>query len=154
MMPDQEIAIDTTICRNRAQLEEHIDVKDLARFLHESLKPYEDPMGQIFDGLDYALSEEPGKGGFVLLAELDNEPIGVVVMLNTGMKGYIPENVLLFVAIRPDMRGKGLGGRIIKRALDEAQGDVKLHVEHDNPAKRLYERIGFTAKYTEMRYAK
>lgn len=154
MMSDQETAIDTTICRNRAQLEEHIDVEDLARFLHENLKPYEDPMEQILDGLGYALSEEPGKGGFVLLAELGDEPVGALVMLNTGMKGYIPESVLLFVAIRPEMRGKGLGGSIIKRALNEAEGDVKLHVEHDNPAKRLYERIGFTAKYAEMRYNK
>jgi GNAT superfamily N-acetyltransferase len=154
MMKDQETGIDIAIFRNKAQLEERVGVTELARFLHESLRPFEDPIGQITDGLEYALSEDPGKGGFVLLAELEKKPVGAVVMLKTGMKGYIPENVLLYVAIRPDMRGKGLGGRIIKRSLDEAEGDVKLHVEHDNPAVRLYERIGFTTKHAEMRYSK
>ncbi|MDK2978441.1 MAG: hypothetical protein PWP52_1155, partial [Bacteroidales bacterium] len=32
--------------------------------------------------------------------------------------------------------------------------DVKLHVEYDNPAKRLYERLGMTTKYAEMRLKK
>ena len=48
--------------------------------------------------------------------------------------------------------GRGIGRRTIERALDQADGPVKLHVEYDNPAKRLYERIGFTSKYAEMRY--
>ena len=32
------------------------------------------------------------------------------------------------------------------------EGDLALHVEYDNPAKRLYERLGFRSKYAEMRY--
>ena len=75
-------------------------------------------------------------------------------MLRTGMKGYVPENILVFVSILPEMRGTGLGGKLIERGVREAEGDVKLHVEYDNPAKRLYERLGFTTKYAEMRYEK
>ncbi|MCW8831309.1 MAG: GNAT family N-acetyltransferase, partial [Gammaproteobacteria bacterium] len=41
---------------------------------------------------------------------------------------------------------------VVERALEEAEGDVKLHVEYDNPAKHLYERLGFTTKYAEMRW--
>ena len=33
------------------------------------------------------------------------------------------------------------------------EGDTKLHVEYDNPAKRLYERLGFENKYAEMRWS-
>ncbi len=146
--------MDMSISRTVEELRTKIGMKGLAEFLHESLKPFDDPVEEILDGLEYSLSEEPGKGGFVLLATEDGEPVGSVVMLRTGMKGYIPENVLLYVAVRPDMRGRGVGGRIIRRALEEAEGDVKLHVEYDNPAKRLYERIGFTSKYAEMRYEK
>ena len=153
-MASEPDSIDISISDNALELKKRIEKRRLAEFLHESLKPFDDPVDEIIDGLDYALSEDPGKGGFVLLAEEDGEPVGSVVMLRTGMKGYIPENVLLYVAVRPDMRGRGVGGRIIRRSLEAAKGDVKLHVEYDNPAKRLYERIGFTSKYAEMRYEK
>jgi ribosomal protein S18 acetylase RimI-like enzyme len=52
------------------------------------------------------------------------------------------------------VRGKGVGSKIIRKGFELADGDVKLHVEYDNPAKRLYERLGMTTKYAEMRYRK
>jgi ribosomal protein S18 acetylase RimI-like enzyme len=52
------------------------------------------------------------------------------------------------------MRGRGIGANIIQAAIKHAGGDVALHVEYDNPAKRLYERLGFGSKYAEMRYIK
>jgi ribosomal protein S18 acetylase RimI-like enzyme len=70
------------------------------------------------------------------------------------MSGYIPENILLFIAVHPSARGMGIGGKIIKHSFEISKGDVKLHVEYDNPAKRLYERLGMTTKYAEMRYHK
>ncbi len=131
-----------------------LDKDGLASFLHESLKPYEDTVPDIHKGLDYALSEEQGEGGFVLVGRVDDRLSASLVMLRTGMSGYIPENILLFVAVSPDSRGRGLGRKIIERAIAECEGNVKLHVEYDNPAKRLYERIGFASKYAEMRYVR
>jgi ribosomal protein S18 acetylase RimI-like enzyme len=78
--------------------------------------------------------------------------IGAVVINKTGMDGYIPGNILVYIAIHRDYRGKGLGKELMKKALSEASGDVALHVEPDNPAKKLYEKFGFTNKYLEMRY--
>jgi len=52
------------------------------------------------------------------------------------------------------LRGQGVGKQLMEAALEEAHGNVALHVEPHNPAKRLYERIGFTNKYLEMRYEK
>lgn len=127
---------------------------EIARFLHETMSPYEDTIEDIHRALDYAFSYDNEKGGFLVLGEKSEKLIGAVVMLHTGMKGYIPETVLVFVSILPDIRGTGLGTDLIRRALDEADGSVKLHVEYDNPAKRLYERIGFISKYAEMRYEK
>ena len=131
-----------------------MDRRNLAVFLHENLKPYEDTTDDIERGLDYALSHQPGKGGFVLLAEVDQKPAGALVMLRTGMKGYVPENLLLFVAVDNQKRGQGIGTTLCRKATAECEGDICLHVEYENPAKRLYERLGFTSKYAEMRYSK
>jgi ribosomal-protein-alanine N-acetyltransferase len=125
-----------------------------AEFLHEALKPYEDPLPQVRQGVSDALEPRSGDPGFVLLAEIDRKLVGGLIMLRTGMKGYIPENLLLMVAVDPSTRGHGVGSKVIRRAFELADGDVKLHVEYDNPAKRLYERLGMTSKYAEMRYHK
>ena len=124
----------------------------LARFLHDNMKPYEDSIDDVKRGLDYALSLDPARGGFILLAEVDGRLKGALVSLRTGMGGYIPSNILLFVGVEVASRGLGIGGHLIKEATSICHGDIKLHVEYDNPAKRLYERLGFTSKYAEMRY--
>jgi ribosomal protein S18 acetylase RimI-like enzyme len=142
------------IVRREDSLPSWADREQLALFLHETMRPYQDTVEDIQRALSYAFSSNNGKGGFLVLGELDGKLVGAVVMLNTGMKGYIPETVLVFVSVSPQMRGSGLGGRLIRKAIDEADGNVKLHVEHENPARRLYERIGFTSKYLEMRYEK
>ncbi len=130
-----------------------LSLDDLAQFLHENMKPYEDTVPDIRRALLYALSEEEAMGGFILVATEGEEVVGSVVILDTGMSGYIPEHILVFVGVRPEMRGRGIGGRLVEEALARCKGDVKLHVEYDNPAKRLYERIGFDSKYAEMRYS-
>jgi ribosomal protein S18 acetylase RimI-like enzyme len=130
------------------------DPDKLAEFMYESLKPYEDPLPVVRQGIDDALAPKRMEPGFVLVAEMDQKVVGGLIMLRTGMAGYIPENFLLMVAVDPITRGKGVGSQIIKKSFELADGDVKLHVEYDNPAKRLYERLGMTTKYAEMRYAK
>lgn len=125
---------------------------DLARFFHETMEPYHDTLEDVQRALDYTFSDAKGEGGFLALAELEGKLVGALAMLNTGMGGYVPGHLLLFVSVDPSMRGKGLGRQIIDFALEHCDGPVKLHVEYDNPAKRLYERIGFTSKYAEMRY--
>jgi ribosomal protein S18 acetylase RimI-like enzyme len=80
--------------------------------------------------------------------------VGAVVVNRTGMSGYIPENILVYIAIHADYRGQGMGKALMKRAIDRAEGGIALHVEPDNPAKILYEKLGFTNKYLEMRLTK
>lgn len=147
-------ATELLVVRRDGELPAWLDRSELARFLHDSLKPYEDAIPDIERGLERGLSETPSRGGFVVLAATGERLLGALVMLDTGMSGYIPENLLLFVAVDPATRGQGLGRRIIEHAVAQCDGAVKLHVEYDNPARRLYERLGFTSKYAEMRLAR
>lgn len=128
--------------------EEYVD------FLYEHLDRFGDEKEAINKCIDYAFSDESGKGGFLLAAYFEGNMVGALIMNKTGMSGYIPENILVYVAVDAKYRGKGFGGEICKHSFKVADGDVKLHVEYDNPAKRLYERVGMTNKYAEMRYHK
>jgi GNAT superfamily N-acetyltransferase len=123
------------------------------RFFHETMKPFHDSKEDVGRALDYALVPGKGQGGFLMLAHRNEHLLGALCMLKTGMGGYIPENVLVFVSVSPQTRGQGIGRRLIQRSLDETDGDVKLHVEYENPARRLYERLGFTSDYAEMRWS-
>jgi ribosomal protein S18 acetylase RimI-like enzyme len=128
--------------------------EDVESFLFQKMQPYNDNPEDITRGVNFALGVDGAPGGFVMLANLDGKLVGVLVMLRTGMQGFIPDNILLYVGVDPDMRGKGIGRKLIDHCIEQSDGDVKLHVEYDNPAKRLYERIGFTSKYAEMRFTK
>ncbi len=124
---------------------------EIADFLFEHLGAYGDPKDDIMKCLDYALDPGMQAGGFVILARENGKIVGALVMNKTGMSGYIPENILVYIAVDASQRGKGIGGKIMDMAIKMANGAVALHVEADNPARKLYERLGFTNKYLEMR---
>jgi len=128
-----------------------LEKQRIVDFLFDHLDKYGDSKNDIGNAIDYAMSSYPLAGGFILTAEEDDEIKGAVVMNKTGMKGYIPENILVYIAVHRDQRGKGLGKKLMKKAMVFAKGDIALHVEEDNPARYLYEKTGFENKYLEMR---
>lgn len=131
-----------------------LEKNEIADFLFEHLDQYGDSKEDIMKCLDYALSNFPHQGGFVMLARENGKIKGSVVICQTGMEGYVPENLLVYIAVHGDQRGKGLGKKLMEKSIAMAKGNIALHVEPDNPAKRLYERMGFTNKYLEMRLTK
>ena len=130
--------------------------KDIINFLFESLEQYGDPKKDIEKCIDYAFGKNNKPGGMVLSAiDSDSQKIvGAVIINKTGMDGYIPENILVYIATDKNMRGKGVGKQLMQTAIDLSEGDMALHCEPDNPAKFLYEKLGFTSKYLEMRLKK
>ncbi len=132
----------------------NVTKEQIAAFLHTHLDRFRDTVSAISKAIDFALSKEDGKGGFIILAFDDEILVGVVVINDTGMKEYIPENILVYIAVHEEYRGRGIGAQIMNIALENCKGAVALHVEYDNPAKRLYERLGFVSKYAEMRYSR
>jgi ribosomal-protein-alanine N-acetyltransferase len=119
----------------------------LAEFLQQHLDQYGDPLPAILSCFDYVLNH----GGWALTLHIDQALAGVCVFNQTHMNGYIPENILVYIAVDAQHRGKGLGKNLIEEALKHVKGDVALHVEANNPAKKLYEKLGFTNPYLEMR---
>lgn len=76
-----------------------------------------------------------------LIIETDTRPIGRIYIDRR------PDEIrLIDIALIPDMRGKGIGTRLLKDLLAEAEKadkPVRIHVERFNPAMHLYERLGF-----------
>ena len=139
--------------QNKPSLEEKTQI---INFLHTHLEEYGDPCNQIAKAIDFSLEEYPSFGGFIVVLRdgHNNDIKGAVVINRTGMQEYIPENILVYIAIHRDYRGKGLGASLMNYAITIAKGAIALHVEPHNPAKKLYERLGFTNKYLEMRLQK
>lgn len=133
-------------------IEEEIKI---VHFLHQHLENYGDPIADIQKCVDYALQRNDAPGG-LLIASYDawQNITGAVIINKTGMQGYIPENILVYIATHHEHRGKGIGKQLMTEAISQTDGDIALHVEPENPAKALYERLGFTNKYLEMRLKK
>ena len=125
----------------------------LSAFLFEHLEAYGDDIEAIEKAILYANSKQT-PGGYLLERFEDGQLVSAAVINKTGMGGYIPENILVYVATHKAHRGKGLGGELMRKITQITEGDIALHVEPQNPAKRLYEKFGFTNKYLEMRLIK
>jgi ribosomal protein S18 acetylase RimI-like enzyme len=72
---------------------------------------------------------------------LDGQPAGRIYVDRRE-----DEHRIVDIALLPEQRGQGIGGRIMQDLLDEASAAgkmVRIHVEHNNPAMHLYERLGF-----------
>ncbi len=125
--------------------------KEVADFLFEHLDEFGDEHKFIMKCIEFALDDKDKFGGFIVVSSENSKITGAVVMNKTGMGGYIPENILVYIAVHKDYRGKGLGKELMIKTFEKAEGSIKLHVEPENPARFLYEKLGFTSKYLEMR---
>jgi [ribosomal protein S18]-alanine N-acetyltransferase len=138
-----------------AQLPDPAQQASVAHFLHAALEQYGDPLDQITACINYALSDDAGRGGAVITAtDGFGKLVGATIINHTNMGGYIPEHILVYIAVDPATRGQGVGKQLMQTAIEFLPGGIALHVEPDNPARKLYEALGFTNKYLEMRLAR
>lgn len=128
--------------------------EEIAGFLFEHLDQYGDEKSAILKCIGYAYGDKPGQNGFIQLAHSEGEILGVVIINDTNMGEFIPEHILVYIAVHEKTRGQGVGKKLMQLVIDQTKGDIALHVEPDNPAKFLYEKFGFTNKYLEMRLKK
>ncbi|HEX8399637.1 MAG TPA: GNAT family N-acetyltransferase [Pyrinomonadaceae bacterium] len=74
---------------------------------------------------------------------------GKIIVIDGKDAGYLwvieKENEVLLASIRllPELQNHGIGSKIIRDLLDKSEKPVRLQVLKVNPARRLYERLGF-----------
>jgi ribosomal protein S18 acetylase RimI-like enzyme len=94
---------------------------------------------------------QPGDQGWVAMDETTGQPVAAVwIRLLTGTQrgyGYVDDQTPeLSIAALPEYRGQGIGTALMNRMLDASQAQfpaLALSVSRDNPAARLYRRLGF-----------
>ena len=92
-----------------------------------------------------------GDLGFVAVNVASDRPVGAAWLrvFSAGARGYgfvDDETPELGIAVLPHHRGRGVGTALLLRLLQTAGGTYKsltLSVSTNNPAVRLYERLGF-----------
>lgn len=71
-----------------------------------------------------------------------DEPVGLLKVVQEGHQWELVQ-----VQFAPSLQGKGIGTKVLQSLIDEARSkgvSLRLSVLKANPAKRLYERLGFT----------
>lgn len=95
----------------------------------------------------------PGDDG--LVARIDGRPVGAVWVRRfddeTHGYGYLDERTPeLSIAVTEEHRGRGIGRCLVAAMLVQLRllghHQVSLSVEIDNPARQLYESLGFTSR--------
>jgi ribosomal protein S18 acetylase RimI-like enzyme len=81
----------------------------------------------------------------LLVAVVGGDYVGTV---SIGESESPPASLHLFaLEVAPALRGQGIGGAIVRHVVEEARRRhrvaVYLEVRTDNPARRLYHRLGF-----------
>jgi ribosomal protein S18 acetylase RimI-like enzyme len=80
-------------------------------------------------------------GADLLLIEKEGAAIGRIYVYRTPA-----EIRLMDIALVPAERSRGIGSALLHELMGEARAtscQLTLHVEPDNPAQRLYQRLGF-----------
>ncbi len=76
-----------------------------------------------------------------LVVERGGEPVGRLYI-----EEWSREYRIIDISLLPEHRGSGTGSAILNDILDQARAagkGVSIHVERNNPAMRLYVRLGF-----------
>jgi ribosomal protein S18 acetylase RimI-like enzyme len=104
---------------------------------NQELRKYYKEWGKPGD-LGYIAYTNDGAVGAVWIRLLKDEQKGY---------GYVDDNTPeLSIAVLPEFRNQGLGSKLLNVIINDARsiyGTISLSVTKGNPARQLYERLGF-----------
>ncbi|MEX0720121.1 MAG: GNAT family N-acetyltransferase [Balneolaceae bacterium] len=148
MIAEANVATDVKILK--ANLENKKHATDIVKIVDLFAR---DPMGQ-----DEPLEEEVRVD---MIAEMKKVPTTMTYIAYFGEKAmgivtcfigystFTASKVFKIhdVAVHPDARGMGIGTKMLNKVQEEAEAmgcsKITLEVREDNPAQRLYEKVGF-----------
>jgi len=126
---------DLLYCIYASTREDELSVLDWSRAQKEEF------LRQQFEAQHAYYIEQFTNAAFDLIV-LDRSPIGRLYVDRRSN-----EIRVIDIALLPEYRGKGIGSRLMMTILSEARLaglPVRIHVEQNNPALHLYERLGFS----------
>lgn len=94
---------------------------------------------------------------FSIIARMDGSPVGLVNAFFgfSTFKGAPLVNIHDIVVL-PETRGEGVGNQLLQAVEEKAIANgcckITLEVRDDNPARRLYQRFGFSDEEPPMRF--
>ena len=110
-----------------------------------ALVPWDDAAKHAFVAQQFAAQDEHYRrhypGATLDVIEVGGTPAGRLYVHRGDADIRIMD-----IALLPQFRGRGIGTRLLGGLLDEGRATgrtVSIHVERSNPARNLYERLGF-----------
>lgn len=107
--------------------------------------PWTEPEKQAFLSFQFNCQhqhyQQSYSGARFDIVERDAEPIGRLYL--APLEGELR---IMDIALVPGAQRRGIGTRLLRAVLERARREgkvVTIHVERDNPALALYERLGF-----------
>ncbi len=133
-----------------AEIVTSMEMLRIADFLFDNLLLCDDNKAEILKAIEYALSRFPHQGGFVI-TNADSEGLaGVVVINKTGMDGFFPENLLIYIAARKGLTDDSIINELVRRSKEFAKGRIGLKCHHESPLIPMFEKFGFATRGTYM----
>jgi ribosomal protein S18 acetylase RimI-like enzyme len=107
--------------------------------------PWDDATKRAFVEQQFAAQDAAYRGNYpgatLDVIEVDGSPAGRLYV-HRG-----PTDIrIMDIALAPAFRGRGIGTSLLEGLIDEAEASgrkLSIHVESNNPARSLYERLGF-----------
>lgn len=107
--------------------------------------PWDDAMKRAFIEQQFTAQDAAYRGNYpgatLDVVEVDGERAGRLYVHRGESDIRIMD-----IAMAPAFRGRGIGTRLLQELIDEANGSgrkLSIHVEMNNPARSLYDRLGF-----------
>ncbi len=128
------------------------EMTEVGRFLEGHLDDYQDSYDNIIKAIQSAIKQRPSFGGFVITARKDHKTIGAIVINNTGMEGYAPQNIVVYLAVHKEFRGQGIGRQLMHQAIKTTKEELSIYVRPDQQVPDFYKDLGFAEATLELRH--